>query len=92
MTVIGQAMYSKRARVSDDPDPTRRMRNNIADLFLSNDISANRAWEMFDDGIASGTRHMKDLQKAGKKGQLPKNLNRDLTKKMMKKNNWPPVY
>ena len=75
MTRISHVTYSKLARVSDDPDPTRRMRNNIADLFLSNDISANRAWEMFDDGIASGTMHMKDIQKAGKKGRLPKNLN-----------------
>ena len=68
LTGISWAMYAKRKMPGDDGDPTRRLRKNLADLFLSNAVSGSRAHTLFDDADVSGCKHMKDLVKCGNKG------------------------
>ena len=68
LTGISWAMYAKRKMPGDDGDPTRRLRKNLADLFLSNAVSGSRAHTLFDDADVSGRKHMKDLVKCGNKG------------------------
>ena len=92
LTGISWAMYSKRKLPGDDADPTRRLRKNLADLFLSNAVSGSRAHTLFDDADVSGCKHMKDLVKCGNKGIAKKNLSRDITKKLLKHKHWPKPY
>lgn len=92
LTGIAWAMYSKRKLPGDDADPSRRLRNNLADLFLSNDVSGSRAHSLFDDANVSGAKHMKDLVKAGNRGALAGNLSRDITRKLLKQRHWPKLY
>ena len=73
-------MFSKRGRAWDDAQlpPNQRLRRNIADLYLNNDVSVARAQTLFADAQAAGAPNMGDLAKAGKNGRLGKNLSRDL--------------
>ena len=87
-------MFSKRGRAWDDAQlpPNQRLRRNIADLYLNNDVSAARAQTLFADAQAAGAPNMGDLAKAGKSGSLGKNLSRDLMRKLLKNSRWPPPY
>jgi hypothetical protein len=87
-------MYSKRQLPSDlgNVEPGKRFRNNIADLFLSNDISAKRTQTIFSDAEIAGTAHVKQLAKPGSRG-TNRNIHRDLLRKLSKNNKgWPPLY
>ena len=66
--------------------PKKRLRANLADLFLSNTVSAERASSLFKDG------EIEDLQEVGAKDSHGKNLSRDLKKKLLRGSRWPKVY
>ena len=87
-------MFSKRGRPweAEALPPDRRLRANLVDLFVGNDVSAARAQSMFADAEASGARNMADLAKAGRTGKHKKNLARDLTRKLLKNSQWPRPY
>lgn len=89
-------MMSKRTnpfeKLQEDIPTAKRARHNIADLFLSNDISGARAQSVFDDCDKAGAKFMQDLAKAGSSGKHPQNSSRDLLRKLLKNSQWPPVY
>mgnify|MGYP007018355561 CR=1 FL=1 len=87
-------MFGKRERAWEENalPAARRFRANVADLFLSNDVSANRAQSLFADGQASGARNVQDLAAAGQGGRLGRNLCRDLKRKLLKGSAWPKPY
>ena len=83
-------MLSKRAK-GYDPDalpPATRLRHNISDLFLSNDITASRAQGLFQDAASSGSAYVGDMQRLGG----AKNVHRNLLTKLLKGSKWPKVY
>jgi len=67
-------MLSKRALPTEliNADPSKRLRINLADLFLSNDVSGSRAQSLFADGVLAGADHCRDLGKAGNFGRQPR--------------------
>jgi len=87
-------MLSKRAMPEGllDADPSKRLRINLADLLLSNDVSGVRAQTLFDDGVLAGAEHLEDLSKAGNKGKSKGNCARDLTRRLLRRNKWPGLY
>ena len=71
----------------------KRLRANIADAFLSAEISGRRTQSMFDDGAEAGLRVMQrlaDPKAAAKKhGHTARNLRRKL---LLKNSKWPVVF
>ena len=82
-------MLSKRARGYDEEavPPEKRLRKNIADLFLSNAMSGERAQSLFNDAAAAGASDMRDLR-----GRVGHNACRNLTTKLRKRKMWPKLY
>ena len=81
-------MYSKRPLPDKDQlPPARRLRANLADLFLSNEVSGARAASMFEDASVANPRHVKDLAKVNKV-----HATRDLRRKLAKRSQWPQLY
>ena len=72
--------------------PDRRLRANLADLFVSNDVSAARAQSLFADAEASSAKNVADLAKAGHNGKHGTNLARDLTRKLLNDSRRPLPY
>jgi hypothetical protein len=90
---VATAMFTKRAlpdRGSDDP--TVRMRNNLVDLFLSNDISSARAQSLFDDADQCKIGGFRKLAKIGNRGKTMGNCARDARQLLIKDKKWPPLY
>lgn len=87
-------MFQKRGRPYENAAIAKksRLRENVADLFLSNDISAARAQSLFDDAASADVRSCKSLAAAGNSGRIPKNMSRDLTRKLLKGSQWPKPY
>ena len=83
-------MLSKRAKGYDASTcpPEKRFRRNLADAFLSNDITGARAQEMFNDAQAAGAANVADL--AG--SSCPNHSARDLKKKLARYSKWPQQY
>ena len=74
---IGGAGGASAHGQDDSLPPDRRLRSNLSDFFLSNDVSSSRAQSLFDDGELAGARHVADLATVGQRGSLSKNLARD---------------
>lgn len=87
-------MLSKRGAgySSEEVPAEKRLRANLADLFLSNDISGARARSLFADADAANAQHCRDLGAAGSGGKLPGNIHRDLLRRLCKASRWPPAY
>ena len=69
---------------------SKHFRRNVADLVLSNQISAERAEELRRDALASGSTGVRDLVKGADghalgRGRNP-NAARDLKRRFLKKN------
>ena len=84
-------MLSKNAKgYSEEELPSdKRFRANLADAFLSGQLTGQRACSLFRDAKASGSRHIDDL------GHLPKhqqNHNSSLKRKLLKGTEWPRLY
>ena len=79
--------------------PSKKLKANIGDLYLSNQISAQRAQEIFEDikDAGAGSADMKKLSKgldsdtAQKLGKNP-NASRDLGRRLLKRCPWPELY
>lgn len=90
-------MFSKHARgyTAEDVPGAKRLRSNLSDLFLSNEISAARAHSLFVDAVASGTKHVGDLAAIGSRSKpevAPKNMCRNMIRKLLKGNRYPKPY
>lgn len=85
-------MYSKRDLPGDlnEVSANKRFRNNLADLFLNNDVSGNRALSLYKDARLANTENVRDLSDIRTDG----NTHRNLLKKLLKKNKkqWPAIY
>ena len=75
----------------DDITSSRRLRENLADLYLSNQVAADRVQSLAADGHAAGAQGM-DLRTAGKGGLIPGNTARDLRRKLSKSSKWQTNY
>lgn len=72
----------------DEIDPELRLRENISDLFLSGEIAAKRARNLFADASAARASNVEDLGAVAEGG----NTHRDLLRKLQKKSKMPPLY
>jgi hypothetical protein len=84
-------MQSKHSRAysSKDLPPSKRLRQNIADLYASNQLSANRAQELFEDAAAAGAADCRILTR---RPATKKNIARDLRRRLLKNTQWPDDY
>ena len=83
-------MLSKRSRGDDSASlpPRQRFRHNLADLFLSNQVSAARATALAADAVAAGASGVSDLANIGD----AKHRHRNLLRKFMRRSKWPTTY
>lgn len=81
-------MLSKRPRLAE-PEPKRRLRANLADLFLSGAVSADRYQEIINDADLAGAAHLQDLVHP-----VGKNTSRQVRRNLLKqsKHEWPDIY
>ena len=90
------AMISKRASYMekhfDEIPSSKRFRSNVADLFLTNEISGCRARQLYEDHVAADKNSVKDLLRSGSFGTCNGNVSRDLLRKLKKRTAWPPLY
>ena len=87
------AMLSKNAlpKLDEEPDPHRRLKANVKDLFLTNQVSAARASSLFSDAASAGVQALQDV--AGLEAKANRNVHRDLLRKLAKKSkDWPQIY
>lgn len=89
---LGQCMFHKNKRATTEHVPAaKRLRANLADLYLSNQLAGERIQNLASDAHDSGANNM-DLRTAGSYGRLRKNITRDLKRKLMRGNKWQPNY
>jgi hypothetical protein len=60
----------------------------LADLFLSNQVSAARATALTADAVAAGASGVSDLANIGP----ARNLHKNLLRKSMRRSKWPTTY
>lgn len=70
----------------------KRFRSNVADLFLTNEISAARTRQLCEDHQNAEPSVVADLTKAGASGKRLGNIARDLLRRLKKRTAWPPLY
>lgn len=86
---ISWGMFHKRARPEEHEDTTKRFREDMADLFLSNDVSGQRCVRLFKNAALAGCKNVSDLAKGVEHAG---NNSRDLTRRLLKKKLWPKLY
>ena len=95
-TLVVQAMLSKRSsyveKQGNAMPSEKRFRANVADLFLSNDISGNRVLELVQDHASSDQSCVNNLLTVGISGRHKNNVSRDLLRKLKKGTAWPALY
>lgn len=57
-------MFSKQAlpKLDEEPDASRRFRANVRDLFLTNQLSAERTSSLLGDAAAAGVEALEDVK------------------------------
>jgi len=87
-------MLAKRATGynPDEIPPAKRFRHNVADLFLSNELSGAKAMGLYHDAAAAGAANVGDLCRGAIPGKFAKNAARDLRRRLTKSKGWPGVY
>lgn len=88
---LSTGMFQKRkgAPTRDLSIPAgQRLRSNIADLMLGNDISSLRAQSIYKDAADAGIDEMTRLANTGTGSNVPRNMLR----KLMKGSKWLPIY
>lgn len=87
-------MFQKRAGPDYDECDTasKRLKSNLADLFLSNDISGSRAQSAFEDAADAGLRVFKKLAGSKHAKSRFKNAARNLKRRLLKASKWPDVF
>ena len=78
--------------VSSSSSNTSDFRSVIANLFLSNKLSAVESHAIAHSATASGATSVEDIAKCGAEGMQPGNLRRDILRKLLKDCQWPSVY
>ena len=93
-------MFHKRDKeYQEGLPPSKKLKANIGDLYLSNQISAQRAQEMYKDVADAGllSADLKHLSKAlhsgiaKKQGRNP-NAARNVDRRLLKRCPWPELY
>ena len=89
-----EAMFSKRPLPDRDREMSaaQRLRLNVADLFLQNDVSATRTQTVMSDVNACGVEGFTQLAKAGGSGKHKGNIRRDMMRSCLKGSHWPDLY
>ena len=89
-----QGMFQKRAGPDYEECDTasKRLKSNLADLFLSNDISGSRAQSAFEDAAAAGLRVFSRLAGSKHAKSKFKNASRNLKRKLLKASKWPDIF
>ena len=84
-------MFRKRSKGynPEEMEPRKRLRENLGDLDLANDVSGERMREVFKDAVAAGLPGFRRL--AGKEG-VDWNHQRDLTRALLHGSAWPKPY
>ncbi len=92
LVILTGAMFNKRGRPHQDEEepPLRRLRSNIADLFLSNQVSAQRAQTLFNDAAHTSQACAEMVSKG--RGTHTKGRGRDILRRLLKGCLWPPLY
>jgi hypothetical protein len=95
------AMLAKNKRPYD-PDALpdgKRLRENLKDIFANNLLAAGRVQEVIDDIADCDVPAMHSLRSSSMRGDAKsrrvmqsKNASRNLTRKLLKGNQWPPLY
>ena len=70
----------------------KRLRANVADLFLNNEVSGARAQTLFVDASMAGVQNCSSLASSGSHGRHPGNISRDMLAKLAKGSQWPKPY
>ena len=90
---VPAAMFSKRPLPHlEDVPAAKRLRENLADLFLSNEISGQRATSLFRDAHDAGAAHFRDLRRMGAMPGAKKNSCRDVLRVLVRRTSWPKLY
>ena len=87
-------MFHKKERAynREEISPGKRLKANLEDLFLNNDISALRGREIFEDAESAGLPSFSRLARAGARGTSTSHVHRDLMKSILKNAKWPAEY
>ena len=72
----------------DELAPDKRLRQNLADLFLSGDISGKRARTLFQDADCANASNVSDLAR----GESDENAHRDVLRKLLSQTKWPRLF
>ena len=83
-----KAMLSKNARGYSEHDipEAKKFRRNLADMFLSGQVTGVRAASLFADARRAGAKHVQDLT------YETHNASRDLKRQFLKHTEWPNLY
>lgn len=89
---LALAMFAKRGKPYDPEaiSPSRRLRANLEDLFVHNDVSAERAAELFEDAHQARAPGFRKLARIAKRN--PKHLKRDFLRNFNKSSKWTSHY
>ena len=83
-----QCMWQRRSQDYEKGRCNNAFENNLSDLFMTNQLSANRVQALARDAANLKHRNVrKSLFTGGKK-----NAHRDLRRRLAKNSAWPPVY
>ena len=78
-------MFSKRQLPAlPTCSPSKRLRHNLVDLFLSNDVSGARADSLLRDAVAADSKHISDLVSKHPAKKHIGNSHRDLLRRLKK--------
>ena len=89
------AMFSKRPLPKRDGlPPSKRLKANFDDILLTAELSGQRTHSLYQDASHLDPQQFRDMANAGRGGELPGNLLRDMTRKLSKKTRqqWPGLY
>jgi hypothetical protein len=78
-------------RVVDELRPSKRFKPDVAELFLSNTVSADRAQRLYNNAYQVDKEDIKPFVKEYK-ATNQKNVARDLRRKLRKGSKWPTPY
>eukprot|EP00439_Symbiodinium_sp_Y106_P021095 s6992_g2.t1 len=84
-------MFNKRSppdEALEDLPEEKRLRHDLLDVFLGNNLSAQRSARVFENANLAGAANVDDLAVNRKHG----NQARDLLRKAFRNTKWPPVF
>lgn len=93
MAMQGHGMFSKRPLPEDrlNLPKEKRLRSNMGDLYLSNEVSGQRTQTLMDDAHDAGVQGFRRLAATPSASSTGKNLARNLRRKLVK-GHWPKPY